>query len=241
VRVSIIVPAFNEELLLSDTLGRIQKATAAFSQRGWSFEIIVCDNNSTDRTAEIAVASGARVVFEPVNQIGRARNTGAAAATGDWLVFVDADSHPSLELFDEAAGQMVSGDVIAGGATLRIDQKLVMGYMVTGLWNLASRCLKLMAGSFIFVEAAAFRNVGGFSDELFAAEEIEFVRRLKMMAKQSKRRIVILHHHPLTTSARKASLYTPWDHIRLLTRVVCSGGKALRNREATHLWYDGRR
>ena len=67
----------------------------------------MCDNNSKDRTAEIARAAGARVVFEPVNQIARARNAGAAAATGIWLVFVDADSHPSAALFDEVAGQIL--------------------------------------------------------------------------------------------------------------------------------------
>ena len=49
------------------------------------------------------------MVFEPVNQIARARNTGAAAATGDWLVFIDADSHPSAELFAEVAEQIGGG------------------------------------------------------------------------------------------------------------------------------------
>ena len=89
-----VVPAFNEERLLGASLAQMKSAAGAFAGRGWDFELIVCDNNSTDRTAEIARAAGATVVFEPVNQIARARNRGAAAATGDWLVFVDADSHP---------------------------------------------------------------------------------------------------------------------------------------------------
>ena len=76
----------------------MKSAAGAFVRRGWGVELIVCDNNSTDRTAEIARNAGARVVFEPVNQIARARNRGAAAATGDWLIFVDADSHPSAGL-----------------------------------------------------------------------------------------------------------------------------------------------
>ena len=54
-----------------------KSAANAFTQRGWDFELIVCDNNSTDRTAEIARAAGATVEFEPVNQIARARNSGA--------------------------------------------------------------------------------------------------------------------------------------------------------------------
>jgi glycosyltransferase involved in cell wall biosynthesis len=82
-------------------LQSIRCAASAFSQVGWEHEIIVCDNNSTDRTGELARAEGARVLFEPVNQISRARNAGAAVANGQWLVFVDADSFPSVELFAE--------------------------------------------------------------------------------------------------------------------------------------------
>ena len=76
-KVSIVVPAFNEERLLPGSLASIQAASVAFGDAGWQTELIVCDNNSTDRTAEIAAAAGARVVFEPINQIGRARNAGA--------------------------------------------------------------------------------------------------------------------------------------------------------------------
>ena len=102
-KISIIVPAFKEERLLGESLANINSAAQVFTRRGWDLEIIVCDNNSTDRTAEIARSAGATVVFEPINQIARARNCGAAAATGDWLVFVDADSHPSAGLFAEVA------------------------------------------------------------------------------------------------------------------------------------------
>jgi len=241
VRVSVIVPAFNEEQLLADSLAEITKASAAFSLRGWTVELIVCDNNSTDRTAGIASAGGATVVFEPLNQIARARNTGAAAATGDWLLFVDADTHPSRELFGEVAEQILSGRTLAGGATIRMDGEMLAARLSSDLWNLVSRRLKLMAGSFIFVEAKAFRSVGGFSHEWFAGEELELSRRLKKLARNTRRRVVILHRHPIKTSARKIRLYTPWELVRLLARVVISGGRSLRNRESTHLWYDGRR
>ena len=82
VRFSIIVPAFNEERLLAASLTAIRTAAAVFTERGSEWELIVCDNNSTDRTGEIARAAGATVVFEPVNQIARARNAGAAGARG---------------------------------------------------------------------------------------------------------------------------------------------------------------
>ena len=98
-KISIVVPAFNEEKLISSSLQGIKAAASAFHQLGWDSELIVCDNNSTDHTAELARAAGASVVFEPINQIGRARNRGASVAAGDWLIFVDADSIPSAELY----------------------------------------------------------------------------------------------------------------------------------------------
>src|SRR5271156_893714 len=94
-KISVIVPAYNEEKLIAGSLRSIQSALRGLSSRNWETEIIVCDNNSSDATAELARAAGTRVVFEPVNQIARARNAGAAAAGGDWFVFVDADSQPT--------------------------------------------------------------------------------------------------------------------------------------------------
>jgi glycosyltransferase involved in cell wall biosynthesis len=241
VRVSVIVPAFNEEQLLAVSLEKIQQASRAFSRRGWEVELIVCDNNSTDRTAEIARAAGAVVVFEPINQIARARNAGAAVANGDWLVFVDADSHPCAGLFADVAEHMVSGRTLAGGSTLRMDEKSFNGSIASGVWNRISRWTKLMAGSFIFVEAEVFHRVGGFSHEWFVGEELELSRRLMKLARKTERRLVILHRNPLQTSARKIRLYTPWEHLGFLARTLLSGGGSMRDRKSNHLWYDGRR
>ena len=240
VKISVIVPAFNEEKLLGASLAGIQGAASAFARLGWAFELIVCDNNSTDGTARIARAAGASVVFEPFNQIGRARNTGASAATGDWLIFVDADSHPSAELFADVAEQIVSGRCLAGGATIRLDEAQLVAGLIARLWNLASRTGRWLAGSFIFVEAASFRRLGGFSQELFAGEELELSQRLKQLARQTDRHVVMLHRHPLVTSARKLRLYTPWDHIKLLIKVTYNR-RSLTRRETCTLWYDGRR
>src|SRR5437879_5925550 len=148
-KISIIVPAFNEEKLIAETLRRIQTAAVAFSEAGWESELIVCDNNSTDRTAELAQAAGARVVFEPINQIARARNKGAEAATGDWLLFIDADSHPSPGLFADMAAAIRSGRCLAGGSTVRLDDSRLRARVVARVWNAISRCGKWLAGSFI--------------------------------------------------------------------------------------------
>jgi glycosyltransferase involved in cell wall biosynthesis len=241
VQISVIVPAFNEEKLLGASLAGITAAAGVFTRLGWGFELVVCDNNSTDRTAEIARAAGARVVFEPVNQIARARNCGAAAATGDWLVFVDADSHPGAELFADVAEQITAGRCLAGGATIRLDEKLFGPAVVTGLWNWTSRFNKWMAGSFIFVETAAFRNIGGFSHEHFAAEELDLSQRLKKLARTAGKTIVILHQHPIITSARKMKLYTTGEMFGFFLRTIFNHRRTVRSREHAYLWYDGRR
>ena len=102
--VSVVIPAFNEEKGLPSCVQRIREACNASSDIADAYEIIVCDNNSTDATAAVAEACGCRVVFEPINQISRARNRGATVATGEWLLFVDADSWPSPELIRLRSG-----------------------------------------------------------------------------------------------------------------------------------------
>ncbi|MGH8725371.1 MAG: glycosyltransferase [Burkholderiales bacterium] len=239
-KVSLIVPAFNEERLLAGSLDSIRAAMRAYDDAGWACELIVCDNNSTDRTAEIARAAGASVVFEPVNQIARARNAGAASAGGDWLVFVDADSYPSMELFREVSVAM-QNNCLAGGATVTFETPDRMVRLWIALWNALSRRARWAAGSFIFCEARAFRDVGGFSEQLYAGEEIELFRRLKRMARRQGREIVILHRHPLRTSDRKARLYTKREHFAFMLKTLALGGRNLRSRESCYAWYDGRR
>ncbi len=241
VKISVIIPAFNEERLLRTTLTHINAARAVFAPCGFDSELIVCDNNSTDRTAELARAAGARVVFEPVNQIARARNTGAAAATGDWLLFIDADSHPTAELLAAVTEQIQSGKCLAGGSTIRLEGTYPLANFVTGVWNWKSRSRRWLAGSFIFCEAAAFRQLGGFSPELFVGEELDLTTRLQQLAQASGREIVILHRHPLLTSARKVRLYSTWEHLCFLFRVAMNREATCRNRAACYAWYDGRR
>ncbi len=239
--ISVVVPAHNEEKLLGESLGRIRAAMDAFAQAGWSAELIVCDNNSTDRTAAIAAAAGARVVFEPINQISRARNAGAAAATGDWLLFIDADSYPSPELLSDVVRVVQRGHVLAGGSTVKIDTDRAAVRRVAAVWNFISRMTRWAAGSFIFCETATFRRIGGFSQSLYAAEEIDLFRRLKREARRQRRRIEILHQHPLHTSGRKADLYSAREALMFNLNVVLTAGRALRDPKGAHIWYDGRR
>lgn len=240
-KISVIIPAFNEESLLAGCLKSVNEACLAFAPLGWVSEVIVCDNNSTDRTAEIAREAGATVVFEAINQISRARNRGAAAAGGDWLVFVDADSYPSAELFGDLAHTIQSGKCFGGGANVVFDGRINGAKYWVGAWNLLSRTFRWAAGSFVFCERATFVELGGFSAELFASEEIEFSRRLKRLARRQGKRVVILRRYPLLTSSRKLRLYSAGELRRFFLRATLRPGKVLRDRDACALWYDGRR
>lgn len=240
-KISVVVPAYNEERELGGSLRSIREAVTAFTEAGWSSELIVCDNNSSDRTAEIARAAGAEVVFERVNQISRARNAGASRATGEWLMFVDADSHPSRELCLDVRHAIESGRCIGGGSTVGFDHPDFSVAVAGATWNRISRTFSWAAGSFMFCTAASFRELGGFSQALYAAEEIDLSRRLKRAARARGQRFVILHRHPLVTSARKAKLYTPAELRGFMIRTLIRRGRTLRNAADCFAWYDGRR
>ncbi len=240
--ISIVIPAFNEEKLLGSSLQAVKAAAEAFTAVGLEWELVVCDNNSTDRTSAIARAEGAKVVFESVNQIGRARNTGAAAASGRWLLFIDADSQPSRELLRDAAELTRRPDTLLAGATIALDEAPLVVRLFCWVWNTTSRLRKLVAGSFILVRTAAFREVGGFDLRFYAGEEIDLALRLqKHIGRRDKQRTTILHRHPLLTSGRKLRLYRKGQMARFVINALFRPIKTTGSREACSLWYDGRR
>jgi GT2 family glycosyltransferase len=109
------------------------------------------------------------------------------------------------------------------------------------IWNCISQLCHWFAGSFIFCDAEAFRVVGGFSNELFVAEEIDLSKRLKRLARARGKKIVILHRHPMMTSSRKMELYSASEQLSFIAKALLRGGRISRNREDCSLWYDGRR
>ncbi|MFI5007516.1 MAG: glycosyltransferase [Solirubrobacterales bacterium] len=231
---SIVVPAYNEEALLPATLERLGAVMAALPFRG---EVVVCDNNSTDRTGEIARAAGALVVFEPVNQISRARNTGARAAQGLFLVFVDADTHITSGLLDEALRRLASGGACGGGATVVMDgaPSALEEYFIAR-WNGFSRRMRLAAGSFIFVLREAFDEVGGFSEKVYASEEIWLSRDVKRWGRKRGLEFVIIEGHPVHTSGRKGVWYPPAVLFVVMLGLVLFPF-LLRSRAFCWLWY----
>ncbi len=131
--ISILIPAFNEERLIEGVIDSVRKSFAAI---GFDrFEIVVCDNNSTDQTAAIATARGAKIVFEPHNQIARARNTAAAQARGNWFIFLDGDTYLNPGLLKATIEAFASGKVCGGGSTVSFDRTDL------GFLNRAARAL----------------------------------------------------------------------------------------------------
>jgi len=234
---SFVVPAFNEESHLDITLTALEKCMEG--QAGHRGEIVVVDNNSSDRTAEIAKARGVRVVFEPYNQISKARNQGAAQSKGENLFFVDADTTVSPDLFRDALNLMKGGTCGGGGSVLSFDRKngsWFWRYLVPSFWNWVSRNLRLAAGSFLFCRRDFFLECGGFSEKVYAGEEIFFSRQLKKLCKKESVGFVILEDNPVITSSRKLNWFSNWQ-LLCLTLVVLCIPFAIRSRRLCSFWY----
>ncbi len=232
---SIVVPAYNEERFLGPTLASLRAAMDAVPSHG---EIVVCDNNSTDGTAELARAAGARVAHEPVNQISRARNTGARAARGRHLVFVDADTQVPQALLVAALSRLQSGRACGGGALVRFDGAAPAGLISAAarFWNRLAPRLRLAAGSFLFVSREAFEAVGGFSEQVYASEEIWLSRAVSRWGRARGLEFVILDGPPAVTSNRKAEWFSPGAVVLSILLVVLFP-LAVRSRRLCWLWY----
>ncbi|MCC5806541.1 MAG: glycosyltransferase [Opitutales bacterium] len=232
---SVIVPAYNEARELPATLAAIR---AAMKAQGSSGECIVVDNNSDDSTAETAARHGAdRVVFEPANQIARARNTGAAAARGLFLVFVDADTRICPQVLEAALTALRSGTVVGGGSLVRFeDDPGTVGRFGILLWERISRTAGVAAGCFIFCRRDAFEAVGGFDERLFASEEIRISRQLKREGRRRSMRFAILTDTPVRTSARKLRWHSG-PRVVAYTLFLCLMPLALRSRRLCGFWY----
>ena len=230
--ISFIIPAFNEELLLGSTLNALNRSAQALGQ---PFEIIVVDDASTDTTALIAEEQGARVVQVNFRHIAATRNAGAAAACGDMLIFVDADTIADESVLGAAVRAMSQG-AVGGGCRVRFDGSLPLyGRLLATIVVPIYGVLRLAAGCFIFCTREAFNEVGGFDETLFAAEEVVMSRQLRRHG-----RFVVLHHY-VTTSGRKLRAYTAGEILRLLTRIALGGSKSVKQRHGLEIWYGERR
>ena len=231
---SIVIPAYNEEALLPATLESLKQA---LKPAGIRHEIIVCDNNSSDSTAATALSHGARVVFEPHNQISRARNTGARSTLGDWLLFIDADTRISPPLARCMLDAMRSLRTGAGGAPVCFDSNHLdlAPHLFLTLWNSVSRIGKLAAGSFVFCRKQAWEECGGFDESYYAGEEIFFSHKLKQWCRRHHLdfRILPVFVH---TSARKLQWHSPSRVWGSVLQAALPG--AIKDRKRCSFWYE---
>ena len=233
--ISFIIPAYNEELLLARTLNSIRKSIDSAHIEA---EIIVVDNNSSDKTSEIAKSSGAdKVVFEPVNNISRARNTGGKAASGELLVFIDADTCIDEKLLKELISYNHATMVCGGGARLAFDAPMPhAARFSTWLWNKLAPRFGLAAGSFSFCSKNAFKELGGFNETLYAAEDVAFSKKLKAWGRKRNLLFVILKSEA-ESSARRVVGRSVWPlFIKMLSLAIMPW--KLRSKKHCSIWYD---
>ena len=233
-QVSFVIPAWNEAAELPATLRALHAAAEAVIGRE-GFEVIVVDDASTDATPDLARAAGVRLVQGECRQISRVRNAGAAAARGDRLVFVDADTTVTPELL-RGALQALDADAVGGGARIRFDAQIPwMVRWPTKLFLATMHALGYAGGCFLFMQRADFEAVGGFREDLFASEEIALAAALK-----KRGRFVVLPID-VVSSARKLVTYSTWEIVSMTTRMVLRGPGALKSRKGLDVWYGERR
>ncbi|MEN8691885.1 MAG: glycosyltransferase [Desulfobacterales bacterium] len=231
---SIVVPAFNEELYLPQTLDNLRSAMATAAMPG---EIIVVDNNSTDRTSDVARRWGATVAFEAINQISRARNTGARCARGRYLIFVDADTRVSPELLQLALDRLEGKDCAGGGAAVAPDRPLKPFYrLAIDAWNRFSIKFKIAAGCFIFCLREGFEAVGGFSQKVYVGEEVWFSKNIGRWARSRNLSFSIIDRVPAVTSTRKLSWFSSYHTLALLVSMIFFP-LIMRHRSLCRFWY----
>lgn len=178
--VSIIIPTFNEEEYLPRLLASIR------SQRFADIEIIVADAKSNDRTCAISAQFGAKVVEGGMP--GRGRNLGAAAASGDLFLFLDADVVlPDTDWLSRKIEQFARRKLDAGTCLIRPMRAKLVDHVAHDVFNahmLATQLIKPHAPGFcIFAKRGIHEAIDGFDESITLAEDHDYVLRAGRVGK----------------------------------------------------------
>ena len=217
---------------MAETLEALHAAGRASNQ---TYEIVVADDASTDSTVEIALQNNAVIVSVAHRQIAATRNAGAKAASGDWFIFVDADTlvNESVVL---AAIQAMRNGAVGGGSGMRFDEPSPLyARLLLSLVVRLFRATDLAAGCFLFCTRNAFDKVAGFDEDYFGAEELVMSRALKQQGK------FLILKQTVTTSARKLRTYSMKEVVLLTFEIFRRGTKAVKQRDGMEFWYAERR
>jgi len=226
--ISIIIPAHNEASLIGATIDSIH---AAAKEVGVEYEVIVASDASTDATAEVARQRGAKVATVAHRQIAATRNSGAAQAAGEWLLFVDADTVINAPLLRETVAVLERG-AVGGGCRVAFEGPAPWSWRLA-IWVFGPvyHLAGLAAGCYVFARRDAFEAVGGFDTQLYASEEVTLSRSLRAEGK-----FVILREKVMT-SGRKLRTYSLREGLALLVRTMVTRKKTFLQREGLDIWY----
>jgi glycosyltransferase involved in cell wall biosynthesis len=233
---SIIIPAHDEEPLIGRTLRALRRARDVVDcETGVPSEVIVVDDTSTDGTADVALAHGARVVRVEHRRISSTRNAGARVARGSELLFVDADTLVPPVTLVAAVGALRDG-AVGGGARIVFDRPIpAWAALLESPAAVMYRVLGLASGCFTFCRRDAFEAIGGYDESVVAAEEGLLSRALRRHG-----RLVVLRQ-PVYTSGRKLRTYSGREILRLVTGVTLHGRSGIEHARHWEILYGKRR
>ena len=237
-KLTVIVPAFDEEAYLAPTLGSIRAAAdEARAASGADVDIVVVDNASADGTAAVARRLGATVVHEPVPGIARARNAGARRAAGDVLVFFDADVDVPRTLLVAICGAMRDPACVGGGVDVDYRPRRAFVRLYLRLWRLLARGTGMVQGAAQFCRKGVFAEVGGYDESVWMGEDVDFHWSLRRLARRTGRHVRFVREPRVKPSCRRFDRWPLWK-ILVWTNPVVIG--LLRRRKAVWRgWYSG--
>ncbi|HKO98472.1 MAG TPA: glycosyltransferase [Pyrinomonadaceae bacterium] len=210
-RLSIIIPAYNEEKCLPPML---EAVSSALSILPYPCELIVIDNESTDNTREIAESFGARVVTEKEHNISRVRNAGAEIATGETLIFLDADTLVPQTLFQKIA-EVMEDQKCMGGAVFveyaKVRRRLTELYL--RLCKFGAKVFNMKQGAAQFCRSSAFKEIRGYDESIYVGEDVELYWRLSKYAKQNSGYVHFIKDLRVTTSSRRFDRWSLWKTV----------------------------
>jgi glycosyltransferase involved in cell wall biosynthesis len=214
-RFSIIIPAYNEEKFLPRLLDSIEVARANYSGGADQVEVIVADNSSTDRTAEVAAAHGARVVQVSKRRIAAARNGGARAGRGEILCFIDADSAVHPETFNAVDRAMASGRHIWGATGVQLERRS-FALMVTYCLMMPMVILTGIDTGMAFCRREDFETVGGYDESRLYAEDVILPLALRRLGRTRGQKITRLPQVKALGCTRKFDQFGDWHYFWML-------------------------
>jgi glycosyltransferase involved in cell wall biosynthesis len=218
-RISLVIPAHNEERYLPRLLDSVDEARARWRTGPEGLEVIVVDNASTDGTAALAEERGCRVVTVEERRIASVRNGGAAAARGEILCFVDADSELHPETFNAIVEALATGRVVAGASGVRME-RWSTGIAVTYAIFMPMVWLTRMDTGVVFCRRGDFEAIGGYDERRFFGEDVQLLWDLRRIGRRRNQRLIRLRTVKALGSTRKFDIHGDWHYLSDLFRLL---------------------